>query len=437
MRTTPLRVWRVRHWLFAVLLAALTVSVVPGSAAAQSSSTPPATRLQRQTYPKVCLMANLRLKSTAAITKAQCAIVRAQIDSLNLLITTLNRTVILVPATSPTSSTSTTQWRVAITRPSNRLKVDSTLQLTGVVKTNGGATVAGQTIVWSAAPTTIATVNASTGLVTGVRAGAVVVSAAVVGAPLATRSTNLTVVASTLTPPPAPTPTLITITPANPTIVAGVSLQLTGAITDAQGNPVPTATTLWASSAPSKATVSAGGLVVGVAAGTTTITASTAGYPLATRSTVVTVTAPVAPSPASIAISPANPTLLIGATQLLTGTVKDSSGSTLGGHTVTWGSSAPGIATVNASTGLVTAISAGTATVVASTSGYPAATRTTTVTVTAPPAPTPALIAITPAGATLSIGATQQMTGVVKDSSGRRSRALRSPGARTRPRSPR
>jgi hypothetical protein len=98
--------------------------------------------------------------------------------------------------------------------------------------------------------------------------------------------------------------------------------------------------------------------------------------------------------------------------------VKDSSGSTLGGHTVTWGSSAPGIATVNASTGLVTAIAAGTATVVASTSGYPAATRTTTVTVTAPPAPVPALIAITPAGATLSIGATQQMTGVVKDSSG-------------------
>jgi hypothetical protein len=95
-----------------VLLALLLCALSAGTLVAQNvPQQVPALDLVRQTYPKVCLASNLRLKSTAQVTREQCALVKAKIDSLNDRIALLNRTVILVPA--PTVSHAGVEHAVA------------------------------------------------------------------------------------------------------------------------------------------------------------------------------------------------------------------------------------------------------------------------------------------------------------------------------------
>ena len=77
----------------------------------------------------------------------------------------------------------------------------------------------------------------------------------------------------------------------------------------------------------------------------------------------------IAKSVTSMAVTPANPSIAVGATQQLTATASYSDGSTANVTTsVTWTSSAASVATVN-SGGMVTAVAAGSATVTASLSG--------------------------------------------------------------------
>lgn len=68
---------------------------------------------------------------------------------------------------------------------------------------------------------------------------------------------------------------------------------------------------------------------------------------------------PVAPS--SVTVSPASPTVKVGATTPLTATVLPSGAS----QTVTWLSASPSIATVNASTGVVTGVAIGSSVIMA------------------------------------------------------------------------
>src|SRR5208282_6926204 len=95
------------------------------------------------------------------------------------------------------------------------------------------------------------------------------------------------------------------------------------------------------------ATVSSTGIVTAVGAGTTTITATLSGV---SGTTTVTV-----PELASIAVTPANPSVLPGGTQQFTAT-----GTYVGGGTlnitsqVTWSSLSISVATINSSSGLAT-----------------------------------------------------------------------------------
>ena len=97
--------------------------------------------------------------------------------------------------------------------------------------------------------------------------------------------------------------------------------------------------------------------VVGVAPGTARITATVSGvngfldFTIETRLPVHTVT-----------VSPATATANVGGTQQFTAALKDASGNTLTGRSVTWSSSATAVATINAS-GLATCASQGTATI--------------------------------------------------------------------------
>ncbi|MEZ4457426.1 MAG: Ig-like domain-containing protein [Gemmatimonadales bacterium] len=78
---------------------------------------------------------------------------------------------------------------------------------------------------------------------------------------------------------------------------------------------------------------------------------------------------PPPPAPvASVVVAPAAATLVPTQTQALTATPRDASGNTLAGRTVTWSSNAGAVASVSTA-GLVTAVSAGSATITATSEG--------------------------------------------------------------------
>ena len=74
---------------------------------------------------------------------------------------------------------------------------------------------------------------------------------------------------------------------------------------------------------------------------------------------------PDPPRPATVAVAPATVQLTeLGATEQLTAEVRDQNGNAMAGAAVSWASSAASVATVS-STGLVTAVGNGTATITA------------------------------------------------------------------------
>ena len=99
-----------------------------------------------------------------------------------------------------------------------------------------------------------------------------------------------------------------------------------------------------------------------------------------TNGTTLTVKAP--PALTSIAVTPANPAILVGGSQpfTATGTYSDSSTQNITSQAA-WKSSSTGVATINAS-GLATAVSAGTTSISAALAGV---TNSTLLTVTAAP----------------------------------------------------
>lgn len=98
----------------------------------------------------------------------------------------------------------------------------------------------------------------------------------------------------------------------------------------------------------------------------------------------------------TLAVDPANPTIIVGGTQTLTASAKDQTGATMSGLTVTYTSANQAVATVT-NAGVVTGVAAGTARITASgTVGTVTKTQDVNVTVSAAPAP----------GATASVSAT-------------------------------
>src|SRR5437773_2354613 len=110
------------------------------------------------------------------------------------------------------------------------------------------------------------------------------------------------------------------------------------------------------------ATVGSSGLVTGMAAGTATITATSEGKSGTARASVGN--RPVA----SVTVSPAAPSVTVGGTVQLAATPLDASGTPLSGRVVTWATSSAAVATVGSS-GLVTGMAAGTATITATSEG--------------------------------------------------------------------
>ncbi|MDX1250997.1 MAG: Ig-like domain-containing protein [Gammaproteobacteria bacterium] len=109
----------------------------------------------------------------------------------------------------------------------------------------------------------------------------------------------------------------------------------------------------------------------------------------------------------AIAVTPASTSVVVGANQAFTATGTYSDGSTANITTsVTWASGTPGVATINATSGIATGVAVGTATITAS-SGTLSGSATLTVTATAP---TLSAIAVTPASASIAVAGANQFT---------------------------
>src|SRR5213082_2954310 len=203
-----------------------------------------------------------------------------------------------------------------------------------------------------------------------------------------------------------PTPVAsVTVTPTAPTVQVGQTVQLTATPKDANGNPLSGRVITWASDNTSVATVDGNGLVTAVAVGSATITATSEGKSGTSAVTVTTV--PVA----SVTVSPSPASVQQGATVQLTATPKDANGNPLSGRVVTWSSNNTAVARVNSS-GLVTGVAAGTATITATSEGK---SGTSTLTVTAVPV---ASVTVKPSPATVQQGSTVQLTATPQDANG-------------------
>src|SRR5690606_32955328 len=203
---------------------------------------------------------------------------------------------------------------------------------------------------WSSSDESVATVT-SAGLVRGVGAGEATITATSEG-----KSGSATV---TVVPKPVAS---VTVAPAEATLTVGATQQLTATLRAADGSTLSGRTVTWSSSDEGVATVDDSGRVTAVAAGKATITARSEG-----RSGTATIT--VSPKPvASVEVSPAAATLLVGETRQFEARALASDGSELSGRPVTWSSSDSDVVEIS-NTGLATARAAGTATIRATAEG--------------------------------------------------------------------
>src|SRR6184192_7045 len=167
----------------------------------------------------------------------------------------------------------------------------------------------------------------------------------------------------------------VSVTPATATIGVGQTAQYAAITRDAFGNPLGGRTVTWSSSNPAVATVNGAGQATGVAVGAATLTATSEGK--SGTAAILVTNVPVA----SVAVSPASASVQVGQTVQLAATPRDANGNPLSGRAVSWASSNTAVATVSGS-GLVTGVTAGSATITATSE---AKTGTSAITVTAPP----------------------------------------------------
>ena len=172
----------------------------------------------------------------------------------------------------------------------------------------------------------------------------------------------------------------------------------------------------WSVNPANSGTVSGAGIFTPASAGTAAITATSMQDSTKSGSATVVAIVPVTVTLVSLAISPANATIPVGATQQFAATGTFTGGSTQNvTGLVTWTSTAPSVATINA-TALATSKGTGATNIIASTQSITS--------VPASLAVLPAVlqsIAITPANSSIALGTTQQFmaTGTFSDGSTR------------------
>ncbi len=243
---------------------------------------------------------------------------------------------------------------VAVAPPTAAVLVTQTRQFAATTKDAQGNTLTGRLVTWGSSNTNVATVDA-TGLATAKAVGTATITATSEG-----KSGT-----ATLTVNPVPVSS-VTITPPTPdTVFIGYTTQLTAVTKDSIGGILTGRVVTWKVTNTSLATVNANGLVSGLAAGPTQVTATSEGQ--SGSNTLVSLKAPVG----TVTVTPAVDSVTnsgAASTKVLTATVRDVKGTVVTDRAVTWTSTPGAVATVAPASGASTTVtgkSVGSAKVVA------------------------------------------------------------------------
>jgi trimeric autotransporter adhesin len=212
---------------------------------------------------------------------------------------------------------------IAVSPQSSSVPKGETHQLNAIgTFSDGSQKTITDSVTWSVAPTGIATISA-TGLVKGQTVGSATVTAHLDSI---RRSDPLTVSAATLVS--------IAVSPQSPSLPKGETRQLTAVATFSDGSQKAiTDSATWSVAPPGIVTVNATGSVTAEAVGSATVTA---GLDSVHESDPLTVSPPVL---VSIAVAPANSSIMLGTTEQLTATGTYSDGSTQNlTNSTTWSS---------------------------------------------------------------------------------------------------
>ncbi len=224
---------------------------------------------------------------------------------------------------------------------------------------------------WTSADESIATVD-SRGEVTAVALGTVEITARSVSQPDVSATAQINVVEGDVA--------RIELSPDTATVVIGDTASFDVVAYNAADVEIGSPDVTWAVDDESIATVDDSGVVTGVAEGSVTLTATSVDDSQMTATASIDVTTvPVD----HLQISPTDPSIAVGSATQLTVTVYDANDNELTDCTVTWSSDDETVATVD-STGIITGVAAGSATITAESEGK---TATVDVTVTVPNTP--------------------------------------------------
>ena len=243
----------------------------------------------------------------------------------------------------------------APTTPPSFQTLTRTAQFTAVARDAASTPIAGAAISWSSSNTGVATVSGS-GLVTAVANGSAQITATSSGVP----SPSVTVTVAQVV-------SAVNATPATVAFGAlGSTRQLAAAAVDSSGAPVAGAgAATWTRVGTGISSVSAGGLAAAISVGVgdtavATIGARTARVPITVSQVVASVL---------VSTTGADTLRTTGRTKTYTAAARDSQLNTIGGVAMTWSSSAAGVATVGAGTGVATAVGDGSTNITATASG--------------------------------------------------------------------
>jgi trimeric autotransporter adhesin len=380
--------------------AAVTVSAIPVASVTVSSPVPPL--LPGQTHQLTATVRDagnniLNRQVTWSTESASVAVVNSAglVTAVSAGVTTITASVEGVNGTVNVQVIQAAVNSVSLTAPRTGIRVGEEVQVTAVLRDAANNVLTGRPIAWSSSNGNVATVS-GTGLVTAAGPGSAIITA--------TSEDKSGTITFSVTVVPVIS---VSVSPASAERFVGQTQTFTATPRDSIGGALTGRTVVWGSSPSSVATINASdGQATAVAPGSATITATVEGVAGTASLTVQAV--PVA----SVEVSPSAATIFVGGTQALSAVARDAGGNILTGRTVSWSSNASGVASVNATTGVVTGVSAGPATITATVEGVNG-----TAAITVQQVPVNSVV-VTPASAGLHVTRTLQFSAEPRDAGG-------------------